>query len=488
MRQAKGELHNAAQWYVDHGIPVFPLQPHSKKPATKHGFLDASIDPAQITEWWTQHEQANIGMPTGQISQRLLVDCDFRGECRARTRADVLELYGEWNDTAEVTTGTGGLHLYFTGPLGPMPKQIDAGIELKSDGGYAVLPPSIHPNGNPYVFDGVRGRETFLRLAQPPAWLVQSIANARSKHMPPADRNTDDDDAWIDGERNNRLASLAGKLRRDGLSPAALEAALQEENRRRCNPPLPDNEVSSIAKSIARYPAGPGRAVGVRIERLSASVDLLNALDIFAGRIRFTSFRRRGPLIIGTTDEGCEVVWPTTSELGQFTKSQAIISDATNIYIPSPPHGFIRSTWDEVAALILRITGNDHIAMEPVLKEETREQLRLMWRRSGQPIATDNVQFIAFMRAALHSPRNPHAESLPSCVFVAEESCWVHVSSFRWWISIPVLTNQQPPLVDVRNGLTLLGFEYHENLTRRAEGDSETACLWQGPMDVLVES
>ena len=164
MRQAKDDLYTAAQWYAEHGIPVFPLWPLSKKPLTEHGFLNASIDPAQVTEWWTQHPQANIAMPTGTISRRTLMDCDFRGQCRARSRDDVIELYGGWDDTAEVKTGTGSLHVYFDGPLGRLPKQIDDGIELKSDGGYGVLPPSIHPNGNPYAFDGLRGRETFLRL------------------------------------------------------------------------------------------------------------------------------------------------------------------------------------------------------------------------------------------------------------------------------------------------------------------------------------
>ena len=33
----------------------------------------------------------------------------------------------------------------------------------------------------------------------------------------------------------------------------------------------------------------------------------------------------------------------------------------------------------------------------------------------------------------------------------------------------------------------LLGFRYHENLTRRHERDSATAFLWRGPLDVLFD-
>jgi Primase C terminal 1 (PriCT-1) len=56
-----------------------------------------------------------------------------------------------------------------------------------------------------------------------------------------------------EGERNATLASLAGAMRRHGASVEAIRAALQAENQRRCDPPLPDKEVVGIAASIARY-------------------------------------------------------------------------------------------------------------------------------------------------------------------------------------------------------------------------------------------
>lgn len=58
------------------------------------------------------------------------------------------------------------------------------------------------------------------------------------------------------GERNTRMASRAGSLRRAGASQEAIRAALQVENRQQCDPPLPDEEISRIAASVARYPAG----------------------------------------------------------------------------------------------------------------------------------------------------------------------------------------------------------------------------------------
>ena len=55
--------------------------------------------------------------------------------------------------------------------------------------------------------------------------------------------------------RNNTLTSLAGGMRRKGMSEVAIEAALQAENNSRCDPPLDKSEVSAIAASIMRYPA-----------------------------------------------------------------------------------------------------------------------------------------------------------------------------------------------------------------------------------------
>jgi hypothetical protein len=60
-----------------------------------------------------------------------------------------------------------------------------------------------------------------------------------------------------EGGRNAALAVLAGKLRRDGLSAAAIEAALLATNAERCRPPLDAAEVQRIARSIGRYAAGP---------------------------------------------------------------------------------------------------------------------------------------------------------------------------------------------------------------------------------------
>ena len=59
-----------------------------------------------------------------------------------------------------------------------------------------------------------------------------------------------------EGGRNVMLTREAGRLRRLGLSPAAIAAALHAINREGCDPPLPCVEVETIAKSVGRYAGG----------------------------------------------------------------------------------------------------------------------------------------------------------------------------------------------------------------------------------------
>lgn len=57
------------------------------------------------------------------------------------------------------------------------------------------------------------------------------------------------------GERNNTLTSLGGSLRRRGLSEDVIERTLLSVNAAQCDPPLPEEEVRKIARSVGRYPA-----------------------------------------------------------------------------------------------------------------------------------------------------------------------------------------------------------------------------------------
>jgi hypothetical protein len=64
-------------------------------------------------------------------------------------------------------------------------------------------------------------------------------------------------DAIPAGSRNAHLTSLAGSMRRRGMTEQSMLAALREENAARCRPPLSDTDVCRIAKSVGRYAPDP---------------------------------------------------------------------------------------------------------------------------------------------------------------------------------------------------------------------------------------
>jgi len=247
-------LLNAAIRYAEMGYPVFPCKPGRKEPLTKNGFHDATTDEARIRRWWTDNPRANIGMPTGPASGLIVIDIDPRngGE---EGLADLHAQHGPLPETAEALTGSGGRHLFFRHPGGYVrctQSKVAPGVDVKGDGGYVVLPPSVHPNGNIYTWE-LSSEIGKVSPVACPQWLVDLIRQGgrETPHGPPC--GTGQANTIPTGRRNSTLASLAGGMRRMGMSQAEIFAALQARNRARCAPPLPEAEVERIAASIARY-------------------------------------------------------------------------------------------------------------------------------------------------------------------------------------------------------------------------------------------
>jgi hypothetical protein len=131
-------------------------------------------------------------------------------------------------------------------------------VDILGIGSQAIIPPSTHKTGISYTWlvDPAAG------FADVPQALLDLLALRQAERMPGGTRPVRtplQTTATIDeGERNGSLASMAGSMRRRGMSHEAIEAALLAENAQRCSPPLEDAEVRKIAASIARYPAGAG--------------------------------------------------------------------------------------------------------------------------------------------------------------------------------------------------------------------------------------
>jgi hypothetical protein len=200
--------------FAERGWPVFPCQPGQKIPATRHGFLDATTDPGQITRWFARHPDWNLAVATGAPGPDVL-DVDQHGPAgngfgafnRLR-RARLLD-----GASAYVRTPSGGLHAYFTGSgqrNGHLPAHH---IDFRSTGGYILTPPS-QVQGRPYQLIKTLDRSselawaTVTQLLEPPGL---------TRHLTPRQA--------VDGGEVDRLASWVARQQQGNRNAGLFWAA-----------------------------------------------------------------------------------------------------------------------------------------------------------------------------------------------------------------------------------------------------------------------
>jgi KaiC/GvpD/RAD55 family RecA-like ATPase len=277
------------------GWAVFPLIPRDKRPLTKHGFKDATSHLPDIDRWWESTPRAGIGLPTGKVNGLVVIDLDPRNaelpthtdpDGRVHTQSvwewaedDVFK--GTLPETWVVETPGGGLHFYFRHPgdrLLPGVKGWARGVDVKSDGGYVCAPPSVHPNGGEYEW-GVKPDDA--PLADLPEWIFSALAEAQRDRVTKQMDGTLVDGKIPSGGRNDYLTSVAGTLQRRNVDPEAILAALLAENKAKCEPSLPEDEVMSIVNSISRYEPDPEASPELKVQH-GKGLELDSVRELFS--------------------------------------------------------------------------------------------------------------------------------------------------------------------------------------------------------------
>jgi len=228
----------AALAYAKLGIPVFPCR--GKRPITKHGFKDASLDQDVISQWWKNTPDANIGSPTGRRSFVLDVDMPDGPESLARLE----QVHGALPATLEQKTGGGGRHLFFALPeehsIRNSAKKLGAGLDIRGSGGYVILAPSIHESGEKYEW------VQDVPPATPPKWLMELLVHPAQSQRVPVESPT----AFIQGQRNTALNSAAFALgKRIILEEADESAGLAELVSQAKVSGLEDQEINATLRS-----------------------------------------------------------------------------------------------------------------------------------------------------------------------------------------------------------------------------------------------
>lgn len=275
---------------------VFPLQPNSKLPykgitdeKNRGGFYAATDSSSKIMYWKKNFPDCNWGLRTGSISQCFVVDIDVKNGAKGdKSFWYLIEKYGETPVTLTVDTPSGGKHYYFR-MTKHVPTVIGAGkfggIDIKSDNGYVLIPPST-----------VDGKEYQVcleeEIAECPEWLYQELIAPHIKTKPSLGFNKESavtnpeevkkisesfqvqicerflekySSLAFNGERNKTLLEMLCQIRDNGVPESVAKIyALKYQQAMKD----PEFTVSETLKTLGSCYARPARKPSVSTEDL----------------------------------------------------------------------------------------------------------------------------------------------------------------------------------------------------------------------------
>ena len=194
--------------YAAQGWPVFPCNPATKQPYTPNGFKDASVDPARIRTWWTEHPAAMIGVPTGTKSNVWVLDIDNKpGKDGIGALASLQATHGTLPETVTCRTPSGGSHFYFKcgGVEIRNRGDVEPGIDVRGEGGYVIAPGSVRADGCIYEWTDQPDD-----LADAPPWLLERVVKRATAKVSSPARASDPSSAYVDAAVSDELKKLVG--------------------------------------------------------------------------------------------------------------------------------------------------------------------------------------------------------------------------------------------------------------------------------------
>lgn len=220
------------QWvsrYVKEGWSLIPLRPKSKEPLILwQEFQKRIASLEEVKGWLTKWPEMNLGVTTGKLSSLVVVDLDGM-------EGKKFGIQNNLNSSVVNLTGNGKQVFYkWTEHVDNSVKKIAPGVDIRGDGGYVVVCPSVHPNGKRYRWErfvpqslkpvpvilSQTKMETSILIGKQDGWIAKA---------PPKEAG------WIAkaleemkiGNIDDTLTSVLGRLRRDGYSSEDARALLR---------------------------------------------------------------------------------------------------------------------------------------------------------------------------------------------------------------------------------------------------------------------
>lgn len=211
---------------------------------------------------WFEHvpEDAQIALVTGKISNVSVIDIDVHMSDCASKKGRSCDCVAESTEslalkcglTMRSITGSGGMHLFcnLEPDLRNSAKRLHPQIDVRSEAGIIILPPSLHSNGKRYEWDRLFPfNENNLRnmMDFPEGW--KEKMQEKFRH----DWTKIVLEGAPEGERNATLAALIGKLLwtfdRNHLQAAWQMIWMWNEHNR---PPIEAKELERTFQSVVK--------------------------------------------------------------------------------------------------------------------------------------------------------------------------------------------------------------------------------------------
>jgi len=272
------ELLNVALGYAALGWRVFPIRcpvftefgvrcSCNKKDCRnpgKHSHIlkfqsAASTNHNTIEGWWKEWPDANIGIVTGRTSRIVVLDVDPRNN-GDESLEKITQLHGELPKTVTAITGGGGRHFYFRhrgGELksGALYPDSYPGLDIQADKVCVIAPPSRHKTGEKYRWvEGLDPQCT--EMAHLPGWILDQVRKKKTKGRKSQSDQLSQTPVFTKGYRNNSMIRAGGSLNQFCYTETEVFRHLMLFNQNRCDPPLPESEVQSVADSAHKYQTG----------------------------------------------------------------------------------------------------------------------------------------------------------------------------------------------------------------------------------------
>lgn len=240
--------------YLKMGLSVVPARPNDKIPAISWKHLETEkAKEDEVKGWFNQTPTLNIGFATGKVSGISVLDLDVDTEGNFKHDLD------DYPVTLMSKTPRGGYHLFYKhrDGINNSASQYGKNVDVRGDGGFLVLPPSVRKEGEYKFINWGKGENQFTfetlpdfpKLAVPEGTVSSFSSTGFDKNKLTTTFQREKFKPVTEGSRNDSLAKEIGSLIAFGHRYEDL-AQLAYGINARYNPPLQQSEVDSIINSI----------------------------------------------------------------------------------------------------------------------------------------------------------------------------------------------------------------------------------------------